>query len=36
MIQFINRHKNKLIMIVFLVVLLFTLTGCRTNSQVCY
>lgn len=36
MIQFINRHKNKLIMIVFLVVLLFTLTGCRTNSQVWY
>ena len=36
MIQFINRNKNKLMMIVFLGILLFTLTGCRVNSQVWY
>lgn len=36
MIQFINKNKNKLIMIVFLVVLLFGLTGCRVNSQEWY
>lgn len=32
MSQFFNRHKYKFIMIVFLVFLLFGLTGCRTNS----
>lgn len=36
MIQFINRNKYKLIMIVFLGVLLLSLTGCRVNSQEWY
>ena len=36
MIRFINKNKNKLIMIVFLTVLLFTLSGCRVNSPVWY
>ena len=36
MIQFINRNKHKLIMIVFLGVLLLSLTGCRVNSQEWY
>ena len=33
MIQFLNRHKHKIIMLGFLFVLLFGLTGCRTNSN---
>lgn len=32
MINFINRHKSKLIMLVILAVLLVTLTGCRVDS----
>ena len=33
MIQFLNRHKSKLIMLGFLFILLFGLTSCRTNSN---
>ncbi|MCM1131143.1 MAG: YidC/Oxa1 family membrane protein insertase [Roseburia sp.] len=33
MIQFLNKHKHKLMMIGFLFVLLLGLTSCRTNSN---
>ncbi|MDE6242183.1 MAG: YidC/Oxa1 family membrane protein insertase [Anaeroplasmataceae bacterium] len=33
MIQFLNRHKHKLMMLGFLFVLLLGLTSCRTNSN---
>ena len=36
MLNFINRNKYKIFMVVFLFVLLLTLTGCRTNSEVWY
>ena len=36
MINFINKNKYKIVMVVFLFVLLLTLSGCRTNSEVWY
>ena len=36
MLNFINRNKYKIFTVVFLFVLLLTLSGCRTNSEVWY
>ena len=36
MLNFINKNKYKIFMVVFLFVLLLTLSGCRTNSEVWY
>ena len=36
MINFISKNKYKIFIVVFLLVLLLTLTGCRTNSEIWY